>query len=112
MPLPVTGHRQRVDRIQRTASGAQARHQQPPRRLDRHRYRRLRAVAGLGQHLQQLAKAGRVVTDAPLGHQSAVGVDHGHVVVFLRPVDPQDIAIGIPSGRHRHARASCGHAAP
>jgi hypothetical protein len=30
-----------------------------------------------------VTKPGRVVTDPPLGHQSAVGVDHGHVVVLL-----------------------------
>jgi hypothetical protein len=83
MPLPVAGYRQRVDGIDGTASGAQAGHQQAPGGLDRDRDRRLRTVAGLGQHLQQLPIAGRVVTDAPLGHQAAVGVDHGHVVMVL-----------------------------
>jgi hypothetical protein len=81
MPLPVAGCCQRIDRIHRPAVGAQARHQQPPRGLDRHRHRRLRTIAGLGQQLQQLLEPGRVVTDAPLGHQPTVGVDHGHVVM-------------------------------
>jgi hypothetical protein len=81
--LPVAGHGQRVDGIHRPASDAQAGHQQPARGLDRHRHRLVHTVAGLGQHLQQLTKAGRVVTDPPLGHQPAVAVDHGHVMVVL-----------------------------
>jgi len=36
-----------------------------------------------GQQLQQPAKPGGVVTDALLGYQAAVGVDHRHVVVVL-----------------------------
>ena len=83
MPLPVAGHRQRVDGIDGTAGNAQAGHQQAPGGLDRHRHRLVHTVAGLGQHLQQLPIASRVVTDAPLGHQAAVGVDHGHVVMVL-----------------------------
>jgi hypothetical protein len=83
MALPVAGHRQWIDRIDRPASGAQAGDQQPPGGLNRDRDRRLRAVARLGQQLQQLGKPSRVVTDAPLGDQVAGGVDHGHVVVVL-----------------------------
>jgi hypothetical protein len=83
MALPIAGHRQRVDGIDRPAGGAQAGHQQAPGGLDRDRDRCLQAVAGLGQQLQQPGKPGRVVTDAPLGDQAAVGVDHGHVVVVL-----------------------------
>jgi hypothetical protein len=73
MALPVAGHCQRVDGIQRPAGGAQAGHQQAPGGLDRDRDRRLRAVTDLGQQLQQLGKPGCVVTDAPLGHQVAGG---------------------------------------
>jgi hypothetical protein len=83
MPLPGAGYRQRVDGIDGTAGSAQAGHQQAPGGLDRDRDRRLRTVAGPGQHLQQLPIASRVVTDAPLGHQAAVGVDYGHVVMVL-----------------------------
>jgi hypothetical protein len=83
MPLPVAGHGHRVDRIHRPVGSTQTRHQQPPCGLDRDRYRRVGAVAGLDQQSQQLIEPGCVVTDPPLGHQSAVAVDHGHVVVVL-----------------------------
>jgi hypothetical protein len=45
VPVPVPGHRHRVDGVDRAAGGAQACDQQPAGRLDRHRDRVLRSVA-------------------------------------------------------------------
>ena len=55
----------------------------------------VRAVAGLGQQLQQRGEPGRVVADPALGQQRAVLVDQGDVVMVLGPVDPAE---------HRHRR--------
>jgi hypothetical protein len=41
--------------------------------LDRHRDRRLRAVAGVGQQVQQGGEPGRVVADPAFGQQDAAG---------------------------------------
>jgi hypothetical protein len=87
VPVAVAGDGHRVDREHRPAGGAQARHQQPAAGLDRDRDRRLGAVTGVGEQLQQERESGRVVADASLGDQLAVGVDEGHVVVVLGPVD-------------------------
>lgn len=64
-------------------------HRQPaaPRAADRHRYRIVWAVAVLGQEVQELVVAGRVVGDTGFGEQSAGFVDEGDVVVTLCPVD-------------------------
>jgi hypothetical protein len=80
-------HRQRVDREQLVAGRAQRHHQQPLRRLDRHRDRLLAAFGVFGQQLEHLTEAGRALRDAPPGHQHTLVVDQRDVVVALRPVD-------------------------
>ncbi len=87
VPVPVAGHRHRVDRVDLAAGAAQAGGQQPARGLDRHRDRVLGAVAVLGQQAQQLGQPGRVVADPAAGQQRAVPVYQGDVVVVLGPVD-------------------------
>ncbi len=69
VPVPVTGHRHRVDRVDLAASGAQARDKQAARRLDRHRDRVFGAVAVLGEQCQQPGQAGRVIADPQPGQQ-------------------------------------------
>ena len=88
VPVPVAGHRHRVDRVDGPAGRAQAGHQQPARRLDRHRHRVIRAVAVLGEQGQQLRQPGRVVADPAAGQQLPVPVNEGDVVVIFSPVDP------------------------
>jgi len=72
MPVPVAGHRHRVDGVDGAAGGAQARDQQPAGGLDRHRDRVFGGVAVPGQQAQQLREPGRVVADAAAGQQLAV----------------------------------------
>ena len=81
VPVPVAGHRHRVDRVDRAAGGAQARDQQPARRLDGHRDRVIRGVAVLGEQAQQLGQAGCVVADTAAGQQLPVPVNESDVVV-------------------------------
>jgi len=81
VPVPVAGHGQRVDRVDRPAGRAQARHQQPARRLDRRRDSGRGAVAVLGEQLQQPGQPGRVAADPGLGQQPAVTVHEGDVLV-------------------------------
>ena len=88
VPVPVAGHRHRVDRVDRAAGGAQARDQQPARGLDRHRDRVIRGVAVLGEQGQQRRQPGRVVADPAAGQQLPVPVHEGDVVVIFGPVDP------------------------
>jgi hypothetical protein len=95
VPVPVAGHRHRVDRVD-PASGAQACHEQAARGLDRHRDGGLCAVAMLGEQVQQGGQAGGVVTDAQPGQQPAVAVHQGDVVMVLRPVDPAECVQFIP----------------
>jgi hypothetical protein len=87
VPVPVAGHRHRVDGIDLAAGGAQARGQQAARRLDRHRDGVFGAVAVFGEQFQQPGQAGRVVADPQPGQQPAVPVHEGDVVVVFRPVD-------------------------
>ena len=95
MPVPVAGHRHRVDRVD-PAGGAQAGHQQAARCLDRHRDGVLGAVAVLGEQVQQPGQAGRVIADPRPGQQPAVPVDEGDVVVVFGPVDPAEYVQLIP----------------
>ena len=53
VPVPVAGHRHRVDGVDRTAGGAQAGNEQPAGCLDGHRDRGFKAVAVLGEQVQQ-----------------------------------------------------------
>jgi hypothetical protein len=87
VPLAIAGHRHRVDRVHRAPGRAQARDEQPARRLDRDRDRVLRGVTRLSQQLKQSPVALGVVADTPLGHQLPGLVHHRHVVVGLRPID-------------------------
>jgi hypothetical protein len=66
---------------------SQAGDQQTATGLDRHRDRIVRAVAGVGQELQQQREPGGVVADAPLGQQRSFRVDQGHVMMIFGPVD-------------------------
>jgi hypothetical protein len=85
VPVPVAGHRHRVDRVDGAAGGAQARDQQPARGLDRHRDRVPGGVAVLGQQAQQLREPGRVIADAAPGQQLAVLARSGRCRGGLRP---------------------------
>jgi hypothetical protein len=96
VPVPVAGHRHRVDRVDSAASGAQAGDQQAARRLDRHRHGALGAVAMLGEQFQQPGQASRIVADPQPGQQPAVSVHEGGVMVVLRPVDPAECLQLIP----------------
>jgi hypothetical protein len=87
VPVPVAGHRHRVDRVDPAAGGAQARDQQSAGRLDRHRDRVLRRVAVLREQGQQLGQAGRVVADPAAGQQLPGPVCQRYVVVVFGPVD-------------------------
>jgi hypothetical protein len=74
VPVPVAGHRHRVDGVDRAAGGAQAGHQQAAGCLDRHRDRVLGGVAVPGEQFQQLGQPGCVVTDPAPGQQLPVAV--------------------------------------
>ena len=87
VPIPITGHRHRVDRIDPAPGGAQAGDQQATAGLDRHRDRILSTVAGVGELREQRGETGRVVADPPLGDQRSFAIDQGDVVVGLGPVD-------------------------
>ena len=78
--LPVTGHRQRVDRIHRPSRRPQRRDQQPPRRLDCHRNGVLAVVAEFGEQLDELGEARRIVGDTFLGDQLTAAVDDCDIV--------------------------------
>ena len=88
VPVPVAGHRHRVDRVDLAAGGAQARYQQPAGCLDRHRDRGIGGVAVLGEQGQQRREPGRVVADPAAGQQLPVPAGQGDVVVIFGPVDP------------------------
>ena len=88
VPVPVAGHRHRVDGVDLAAGGAQARGQQPAGCLDGHRDRVIGGVAVLGEQGQQPGQPGRVVADPAAGQQVPVPVRQGDVVVVLGPVDP------------------------
>ena len=88
VPVPVAGHRHRVDGVDLAAGGAQAGGQQAAGCLDRHRDRVLGGVAVLGEQAGQLGQPGRVVADPAAGQQPPVPVHHCDVVVILGPVDP------------------------
>jgi hypothetical protein len=90
MPVAVAGDGHRVDREHRPAGRSQAGHQQPPAGLDRDRDRLLGAVSGLSEQLHQGREPVRIVTDASAGDRLTVGVDQGHVMVILGPVDPTE----------------------
>jgi hypothetical protein len=87
VPVPVAGHRHRVDGIDLAAGGAQAGHEQPAGGLDRHRDGVIGGVAVGGEQFQQPGQAGRVVADPQPGQQPAVAVHVGDVVVVFGPVD-------------------------
>jgi hypothetical protein len=87
VPISISGHRQRVDREHFASGRAQACNQQAAAGLDGDRDRLLAAVAGGGEHLQQRGEPGGVVADAAFGHQLALGVDQGDVVMVFGPVD-------------------------
>jgi hypothetical protein len=85
--IPVSVHCFRVDREHLPPGRAQAGDQQAATGLDRHRYRVVRAVSGIGKQLQQQQREpGGVVADAPLGQQHSFRIDQGHVVMVLGPV--------------------------
>ena len=67
VPVPVAGHRHRVDGVDRAAGGAQAGNEQPAGCLDGHRDRGFGAVAVLGEQVQQRREPGRVVADPAAG---------------------------------------------
>ena len=85
MPVPVAGHRHRVDRVDGAAGGAQARDQQPAGGLDRHRDRVAGGVAVLAAASSTESPA--VIADAAPGQQLATQVGQGDVVVIFGPVD-------------------------
>ena len=101
--LPVTGHRQRVDRIHRPSRRAQRRHQQPPRRLDCHRNGVLAVVAEFGEELDELGEASRIVGDTFLGDQLTAAVDDCDIVVAQSM--PQNI---VTSDSSNLVRILCG----
>jgi hypothetical protein len=74
VPVPVAGHRHRVDRVDRAAGGAQAGDKQATRCLDGHRHRVTGAVAVLGEQAQQRGEPGGVVADPAAGQQLPVPV--------------------------------------
>jgi hypothetical protein len=88
VPVPVAGHRHRIDGVDLAAGGAQARGQQPAGRLDGHRDQVIWGVAVLGEQVQQRREPGRVVADPPSGQQLPVPVRQGDVVMVFGPVDP------------------------
>jgi hypothetical protein len=88
VPVPVAGHRHRVDRIDLPAGRAQARHEQPARGLDRHRDLLIRSIAVFAEQGQQHRQAGRVVANPAAGQQVPVPVRQRDVVVIFGPVDP------------------------
>jgi hypothetical protein len=57
VPFPVSGDGHRVDGIDRASGRSQGCNQQSTGRLDRHRDRSVRAVAGIGQQCQQLGES-------------------------------------------------------
>jgi len=87
-PLPVAGHRHRVDRVDRSTGGPQHADQQAARGLDRDRDRVLRVVAGIGQHGGQFGETGHRLGYAPFGYQPSLGIHNRDVVMILGPVDP------------------------
>jgi hypothetical protein len=87
VPVSVAGDGHRVDRVDLPAGGAQARDEQAAAGFDRDRDRRLGAVTGVGEQLQQQRESVRVVADTSLGDQLAVGVDERHVVMVFGPID-------------------------
>jgi hypothetical protein len=67
VPVPIAGHRQRVDREYRAPGRAQARHQQAAAGFDGDRDRLLAAVAGGGEQLQQCGGMWTGASCAPSG---------------------------------------------
>jgi hypothetical protein len=93
--IPVAGHGQGVDRVHAPAGGAQAGHQQAAAGLDGDRDRVGGGVTRLGEQLQELLIAGRVVADAATCQQPALVVDYRDVMVAFRPVDPAEHPHGL-----------------
>lgn len=83
MPVPGTGHRQRIDRIDRSASGVQGRDQQSAWCLDRYRDRLVFGVAGSREHLRQLGMALGGVADPTPGYKRPGLIDQGNVMMPL-----------------------------
>jgi hypothetical protein len=91
--FPIPGHRQRVDRVDRPAAGAQHRDQQSTRRLDRNRDRLLGTVDGRGQHCGERRESVEALLNAPLGDQLAFVVDQRDVVMPSAQSMPQYAAM-------------------
>lgn len=85
--FPVAGDGHRVDRIDRPSGLPKRGNEQSARGFDRHWDRVIVVVAGISQHGHQLGEAVSGLGDAALGHQLAVGVDQGDVVIPVGPVD-------------------------
>ncbi|MDQ0836076.1 hypothetical protein QF032_007920 [Streptomyces achromogenes] len=71
MPVTVAGDGHWVDRIDLAAGGPKAGDQESPGGLDRDRDGIVRAVAVLGEQMQQVLEAGRIVADHDSAEQSA-----------------------------------------
>ena len=90
VPIPVTRHRQRVDREHRPAGRTQRGDEQTAAGLYRHGNQLFAVVAVLGQHAEQLGEAGHVVTDPQLRQRLALVINQRDVVVIVGPVDPAE----------------------
>ncbi len=111
--VTVAGDCQGIDREHLPSCAAQAGHQQAARPLDRHWDRVGWRFSDSYQQFQQLAQASRVVIHSGLDQQLAGLVDHCHVMVPLRPVNPAERVqampprVQVPCGQsHGGARSS------
>ena len=90
VPVPVAGHRHRVDRVDRRPVARRQATSRPRGVSIATGTGSSGAVAVLGEQVQQPGQAGRVVADPQPGQQPAVVVHEGDVVVVFRPVDPAE----------------------
>jgi hypothetical protein len=87
--VPVAVDRKRVDGVHGVAGRDEGANQQPPVDLDADR--NLRGIRCMeADHLVQPGDAADSLRHPPLGQHPAFDVDHAHVVVGLRPVDPYE----------------------
>jgi hypothetical protein len=114
LPFAVAGGGHRVDGVDGATGRPEAGNEQAAGGLDRHRYPLAGVVAVLGQQVEQLLQAGRVVADPGPAQELAVAVDHGDVVVVAGPVDPAEHRHGhlpvLPSDVHIRWSKTCAEA--
>jgi hypothetical protein len=92
VPIPVAAGRLRIDLKHPVAGSSHRAHHQPAPGLDCHVHRREligpSATGVLRQQHQQLGQPGGIVADPALRDQLTTLVDHRHLVIGLRPVNP------------------------